>query len=121
MAKDAGLEVKEVFSSGEISSLGGIQINEIIDALDCQNYDPISSVIELYKLETFYVCLCFTSLHQRGHLETAPPIYCPLQRTCSSVNTPFPPGNEPRVVAWQSITLLLRHASSTSKPLMCEF
>ena len=41
------------------------------------------------------------------------PIHCPLRRTCSSVNTPFPPGIEPRVVTWQSITLPLRHASST--------
>ena len=29
------------------------------------------------------------------------PIYCPLRRTWSSVNTPFPPGIEPRTVAWQ--------------------
>ena len=42
------------------------------------------------------------------------PIYCPLRRTWSSVNTTFSPGIEPRVVAWQSITLPLRHASSTS-------
>ena len=42
-----------------------------------------------------------------------PPIHCPLRRTCSSAFTPFPPGIEPRAVAWQSITLPLRHASST--------
>ena len=41
------------------------------------------------------------------------PIYCPLRRTWSSVNTPFPLGIEPGVIAWQSITLPLRHASST--------
>ena len=40
------------------------------------------------------------------------PIYCPLRRTGSSVNTPFQPGIEPRAVAWRSVTLLLRHASS---------
>ena len=40
------------------------------------------------------------------------PIYCPLQRTRSSVNTPFQPGIEPRAIAWRSITLPLRHASS---------
>ena len=40
------------------------------------------------------------------------PIYCPLQRTRSSVNKPFPLGIEPRAVAWQSITLPPRHASS---------
>ena len=40
------------------------------------------------------------------------PIYCPLRRTWSSVDTPFPPGIEPRTVAWQSITPPLRHASS---------
>ena len=41
------------------------------------------------------------------------PIYCPLRRTWSSINTPFRPGFEPRAVAWQSITLPLRYASST--------
>ena len=46
------------------------------------------------------------------------PIYCPLRRTQSSVNTPFPPGIEPRAVAWQSITLPLRHGSS--KPFLEE-
>ena len=45
------------------------------------------------------------------------PIYCPLRRTWSSVNTPFPPGIEPRAVSWQSITLPLRHASSTPETL----
>ena len=40
-------------------------------------------------------------------------IYCSLRRTWSSVNTPFPTGIEPRAVAWQSITLPLRHAIST--------
>ena len=43
------------------------------------------------------------------------PIYCPLRRTWSSINTPFRPGIEPRTVAWQSITLPLSHASSTNK------
>ena len=41
------------------------------------------------------------------------PIYCPLRRMWSSINTPFWPGIEPRAVTWQSITLPLRHASST--------
>ena len=40
------------------------------------------------------------------------PIYCRLRKTWSSVFTPFPPGIEPFAVVWQSITLLLRHASS---------
>ena len=44
------------------------------------------------------------------------PIYCPLRRTWSSINTPFRPGIEPRAVAWQSITLPLRYASSTVFP-----
>ena len=34
------------------------------------------------------------------------PIYCPLRRMCSSVNTLFPPGIEPCAVVWQSITLM---------------
>ena len=42
------------------------------------------------------------------------PIYCPLRRTWSSINTPFRLGIEPRAVAWQSITLPLRYASSTT-------
>ena len=41
-------------------------------------------------------------------------IYCPLRRTRSSINTPFRPGIEPRAVVWQSISLPLRYASSTS-------
>ena len=45
------------------------------------------------------------------------PIYSPLWRTWSSVNTPFPPGIESRAVTWQAITLPLRHASSI---LSCE-
>ena len=44
-------------------------------------------------------------------------IYCPLRSTWSSVNTPFPPEIEPRTVAWQSITLPLRHASSTTNQM----
>ena len=49
------------------------------------------------------------------------PIYCPLQRTWSSIFTPFPQGIEPRTVAWQSITLPLRHASSNLHTLyLCD-
>ena len=44
-------------------------------------------------------------------------IYCPLRRTWSSVSTPFQPGIEPRAVVWQSITLPLRHASSTNNQI----
>ena len=40
------------------------------------------------------------------------PIYCPLRRTWSSVNTPSRPGIEPGAVAWQFITLPLRHGRS---------
>ena len=40
------------------------------------------------------------------------PIYSPLRRTWSSINTPFRPGIEPRAVAWQPISLPLRYASS---------
>ena len=45
------------------------------------------------------------------------PIYCPLRRTCSSVFTPFPPGIEPRPVAWQSIT----YHCATPAPLLTEW
>ena len=37
------------------------------------------------------------------------PVYCPLRRTYT-----VPTGNRTRVVAWQSITLTLRHTSSTT-------
>ena len=55
--------------------------------------------------------LCFTSHPQRGHLATAPPLTVPAKDV--KVFTPFPPGIEPRAVAWQSITLPLHHAIST--------
>ena len=45
------------------------------------------------------------------------PIYCPLQRTWSLVFTRFQPGIKPRAVSWQSITLPLRHVSSTREAL----
>ena len=51
------------------------------------------------------------------------PIYCPLRRTWSSINTPFRPGIEPRAVAWESITLPLRcklHYTIKSS-LNCDF
>ena len=45
-------------------------------------------------------------------------IYCLLQRTWSSVFSPYPPGIEPWVIAWQSITQPLRHASSLAQILI---
>ena len=48
------------------------------------------------------------------------PIYCPLRRTWSSINTPFRPSIEPRAVAWQSTTLPLCYASSTWISLTCQ-
>ena len=62
-------------------------------------------------LFVFYVPLTTRSFRD------APPftLYCPLRRTCSSVNTLFSSGIEPRVIAWQSITLPLRHASFNNR------
>ena len=57
----------------------------------------------------FLICLFVCVFHPFN----SKVIYCPLRRTYSSVNTPFPTGIEPRVDAWQSIMLPLRHASST--------
>ena len=57
--------------------------------------------------------LCLTSHRQQGHLETAPPFTDPC-----SINTLFRPGIEPRAVAWQSITLPLCHARSTTYCVM---
>ena len=39
------------------------------------------------------------------------PIYCPLRRTWSLINTPFRPGIEPRAVAWQYLQLPGLHAA----------
>ena len=61
-------------------------------------------------LHQWIVFLCFTSLQQRGHLETAPLFTVPCEgREARKIL----PGIEPRAVAWQSITLPLRHTSST--------
>ena len=46
-------------------------------------------------------------------LRDGTPIYYPLRRTWSLINTPFRPGIEPQAVAWQSFSLPLRYASST--------
>ena len=71
----------------------------------------------LFQKKLFYflqtVCLfVFNVASTARSFRDSTPIYCPLRRTWSSVNTPFPPGIEPRAFAWQSITLLLCHASS---------
>ena len=57
--------------------------------------------------------LCFTSYRERGHLETAPPFTVPCKGCEAWFFTPFLPEIEPRTFLWQSITLPLRHASST--------
>ena len=49
------------------------------------------------------------------------PIYCPLRMTYSPGFIPSPPGIEPRVDAWQSITQPLRHASSSVKLYLKRF
>ena len=58
-------------------------------------------------------CVVFNVPSTARSFRDGAPIYCPLRRTWSSVFTPSPPGIEPQVVAWQSITQPLRHASST--------
>ena len=54
------------------------------------NFNDSYSIVIIYHLKCLFVRLCFTTHQQRGHLETAPPFYCPLRRTLSSVNTPLP-------------------------------
>ena len=68
-----------------------------------------------YMYKHIYVgWLCFTSHRQRGHLEMAPPFTVPCEgREARFLHRP-PTGIEPRTVAWQSITLPLRHANSTA-------
>ena len=65
------------------------------------------------EMLSLFVCLfvCFYVPSTARSFRDGTPIYCPLRRTWSSVNTPFPPGIEPRAVTWQSITLPLRHVS----------
>ena len=55
-------------------------------------------------------CLCLTSHRQRGHLEMAPQLNVPCEGRELGFR-PFPPGIEPRAVAWQSIAQPLSHAS----------
>ena len=70
-----------------------------------------------YSCIIMFLCCCFLFVFYipstARSFRDGTPIYCPLRRTRSSVNIPFPPGIEPRAVAWQSITLLLHHAGST--------
>ena len=56
--------------------------------------------------------LCFTSHRQRGHLETAPYLLSLAKDVKLGFYT-VPTGNRTRAVARQSITLPLRHASSS--------
>ena len=64
-------------------------------------------------LKLLFVCLfVFYVPSTARSFRDGTPIYCPLRRMQSSVNTPFPLGIEPRAIAWQSISLPLRHASS---------
>ena len=59
-----------------------------------------------------FVCLfVFYVPSTARSLRDGTPIYCPLRRTCSSVNTPFPPGIKPQVVFNCSIQhhILLYH------------
>ena len=75
----------------------------------------------LFQSICLFICLCllvgwlvvFNVPSTARSFRDGTPIYCPLRRTWSSINTPFRPGIEPRAVAWQSITLPLRYASST--------
>ena len=61
-----------------------------------------------------YVCLFVFNVPPAARsFRDGTPIYCPLRRTWSSVNTPSRPGIEPGAVAWQFITLPLRHGRST--------
>ena len=68
---------------------------------------------QVLNIDWFVVCwLCLTSHRQQGHLETG----LHLLSLAKDVKLGFyttPPGIEPKVVAWQSITLPLRHVSST--------
>ena len=72
-------------------------------------------IMSVFLSPFFHVCLFVFNVPSTARLfRDGTPIYCPLQRTWSSVNTPFPPpGIEPRVMAWQPIMLPLHHASST--------
>ena len=55
----------------------------------------------------------FMSHRQQGHLETAPPFTVPCKEREARFLHRSHWESKPWVVAWQSITLALRHASST--------
>ena len=74
----------------------------------------ISKRLNTWQIQTSLGCLVVFNVPSTARsFRDGTPIYCPLRKTWSSINTPFWPGNEPRAIAWQSITLPLRYASST--------
>ena len=89
----------------------GVKWEVILGAPERANIPCLMRDTRLYQ---FNVCLClnFYIPSTARSFRDGTPIYCLLRRTCSSVNTPFPTGFEPRAVAWSSIMLPLRHESS---------
>ena len=83
--------------------------------MHCDVCTIFMTVFGMVRSITYHsICLCvFYDPSKAGSFRDGTNIYCPLRRTRNSVNTQFPPEIEPRVVAWQSITLPLRNASST--------
>ena len=71
-------------------------------------------VVVLFKKNLLGWLIVFNVPSTARSFRDGTPIYCPLRRTWSSINTTFRPWIEPRTVAWQSITLPLRYASSTN-------
>ena len=67
-----------------------------------------------------YICLFVFNVPSTARsFRDGTPIYCPLRRTWSSVNTPSRPGIEPGAVAWQFITLPLRYGRSWHRYSFC--
>ena len=77
--------------------------------------DWIAERLTLHNICLFVCLFVFNVPSTARSFRDGTPIYCPLRRTWSSVNTPSRPGIEPGAVAWQFITLPLRHGRSSTQ------
>ena len=69
----------------------------------------LTTELQHIYIYTYLMLVVFNVPSTTRSFRDSTPIYCPLRRTWSLVFTPYPPGIEPRAVAWQSITQPLHH------------
>ena len=95
------------------------QVNSVIcmwfdhAPFECKWIIDMSCFYTIYLISFVCLLVVFNVPSTARSFRDGTPIYYPLRRTWSSINTPFWLGIEPLAVAWQSITLPLRYASST--------